>query len=83
METVKGIKLIKIYWKGEPHFYFYTFRASVYLGCSEQTVHKMRSKTKILGSCGQVGQTYLYEKQALDECVSKLGATEEKIYYVN
>ena len=77
------IKLIEILHDGKKLTYYDTFRASVYLGCSEQTVHKMRSKTKILESAGQVGQTYLYEKQALDECVSKLGATEEKIYYVN
>jgi len=77
------IDLIWIYWKGKPYGYYDTFRASVYLGCSEQTVHKLRSKTKILESCGQVGQTYLYEREALDRAAKKLGATEEKIYYVN
>ena len=77
------IQLITIYHKGKPFDYYDTFRASIYLGCSEQTVHKLRSKTKILESCGQVGQTYLYEQAALDQCAKKLGATEEKAYYVN
>jgi hypothetical protein len=77
------IKLIEILHDGKKLTYYDTFRASVYLGCSEQTVHKLRSKEKILESCGQVGQTYLYEQKALDDCYKKIKATEEKAYYVN